>query len=79
MFLDSELTCVKYEQEPHFTHSMTDWRSTICQLSTNDRFGRKRKCKKCGGQDYLCGGAGSRWQDSFLARPCEGQAQKGEK
>lgn len=76
MFLDEELAYVKYEQEPHSTHSMTDWKSTICQLSNNDRFGRSRVCEVCGGRDYLCGGAGSRWQDTCLSNPCEGGNRK---
>jgi len=70
MFLDEELTNVKLTQEPHGTHNMTEWESTICQLSNNARFGRCRECRNCGGQDYLCGGAGSRWQDKNLCKPC---------
>ena len=70
MFLDEETRNVKYEQEPHQSHKMTDWEGTICQLSNNDRFGRVRHCKICEGRDYLCGGAGSRWQDKELLAPC---------
>lgn len=71
MFLDQQLSNVKYEQEPHPTHDMTEWKSTICELSNNDRFGQNRECKKCKGRDYRCGGAGSRWQDRQLLRPCQ--------
>jgi len=70
MFLDEETINVPYEQEPHETHDMGEWRSTVCQLSNNDRFGRVRRCSICGGRDYLCGGAGSRWQDRELLKPC---------
>ena len=71
MFLDDRLAHVKLDQEPHVSHRMSVWASTICQLSNEDRFGRMRKCLKCDGEDYLCGGAGSRWQDSMLQKPCE--------
>jgi len=71
MFLDERLSNVKYEQEPHPTHKMSEWEQTICQLSNNDRFGRARQCLKCDGEDYLCGGAGSRWQSSCLSKPCK--------
>lgn len=70
MFLDNETTHVKHEQEPHESHKMGEWESTICQLSNSDRFGRVRHCETCGGRDYLCGGPGSRWQDKGLLKPC---------
>lgn len=71
MFLDDELCNVRYEQEPHNSHDMTEWEQTICCLPNNDRFGRRRYCKRCEGWDYLCGGAGSRWQDKFMAMECK--------
>lgn len=70
MFLDNRLSNVKCEQEPHESHVMTEWQSTICQLANADRFGRRRICTICEGEDYLCGGAGSRWQDTWLGDPC---------
>ena len=71
MCLDDTLTAVGVKQEPHESHKMTEWVSTVCVLSNNDRFGRKRKCEKCNGEDYLCGGPGSRWQSKELSKPCK--------
>jgi len=72
MFLDEELNGVLYNDEPNNSHEMTKWVSAICQLSNNDRFGQSRYCKKCGGKDYKCGGAGSRWQSISLQNNCIG-------
>lgn len=34
----------------HPTHKMSKWRSTIISTANSDRFGRLRKCVKCGAE-----------------------------
>jgi MoaA/NifB/PqqE/SkfB family radical SAM enzyme len=60
-------------EEPDQSHVMTQWKQDVCCLSNNDRFGQSRYCKKCGGKDYMCGGAGSRWQSITLQNDCIGE------
>jgi hypothetical protein len=36
--------------EPHPSHKMTPWESTIITLIDTPRFGRTRKCSECGAE-----------------------------
>lgn len=64
-----DLYSVGMDSEPHDTHEMSEWKQDQCDLNT-PRFGWSRQCTACGGEDWKCGGAGSRWQDEQLSRPC---------
>lgn len=68
-----EMEQVAYKTaEPHKTHKMGEWSSTIVACASNDRFGQVRKCKVCGGRDVKAGGAGSRYFDEILLSTCYG-------
>lgn len=34
--------------QPHQSHDMTDWKSTIVTLTETSRFGEVRRCTACG-------------------------------
>ena len=36
--------------EPDRSHDMTEWENTIVTILSTPRFGRFRKCRKCGGE-----------------------------
>lgn len=55
---------------PHATHDMSRWRSDMITLIDTPRFGRIRKCKKCGYEQAETA-AGADW-DSELGQPCGG-------
>jgi hypothetical protein len=62
---------VAYDEEPHSTHRMSKWQSTIVMGPSKDTFGKERRCLGCGLIELLGGGAGSRWQEEDLSRKCE--------
>ena len=60
-----------YRKFTHYTHTMGNWESGIISCPSNDRFGRTRSCKKCGGIGIQAGGAGSDWYEGEnLSKPC---------
>lgn len=67
-----EMVAVSYIEEPHESHKMDGWESTIVACASNDRLGKVRECKKCEGRDVKAGGAGSRYHDPELSKPCRG-------
>lgn len=56
--------------QPHETHAMTEWHSTIVTLINTPRFGKWRKCKKCGAEEAksVCG---HKWHGA-LEKKCNG-------
>lgn len=36
--------------EPHPSHDMTDWESTVVTIIATPRFGSLRECRNCGGE-----------------------------
>lgn len=40
----------KFKLNPHPSHDMTQWKSTIVTLISTSRFGRWRKCRNCGAE-----------------------------
>ena len=38
-------------KEPHASHDMTEWESTIVTLANTPRFGQIRECKNCGAEE----------------------------
>jgi len=38
------------KNEPHPSHEMTEWESTIVTIISTSRFGKFRKCKNCGAE-----------------------------
>lgn len=66
-----EMQPVKYDAEPHASHRMGAWESTLVACASNDRFGQIRECAACGGRDVKAGGPGSRYFDAELLRNCE--------
>lgn len=63
---------VSYKTEPHPSHTMGEWESTLVACASNDRFGSERCCKKCSLRDVKAGGAGSRYFDEGLETECSG-------
>ena len=57
-------------KEPHASHKMGAWESTLVSCASNDRFGKIRECENCGGRDVIAGGAGSRYHDKELGMVC---------
>lgn len=66
-----EMEDVGMNDEPHSSHKMTAWSSTIVACASNDRFGMVRECSKCGGRDVKAGGAGSRYHDHGMRERCK--------
>ena len=55
-------------KEPHPTHEMSEWESTVVTLISTPRFGSIRQCKNCGAEQAKTV-AGQAMQDK-LALPC---------
>jgi hypothetical protein len=61
--------------EPHPSHRMTEWRSTVVTITETSRFGRIRQCENCGAEEAetVCGHAAH----EELGEPCtEGQDER---
>lgn len=56
--------------EPHPSHEMGPWRSTVVTITETSRFGSIRECKHCGAEEAktVCGHAAH----DELAEPCSG-------
>lgn len=57
------------KQEPHPSHKMTEWESTIVTLISTSRFGEIRECENCGGE-HARTVAGEAMHDE-LKYPCQ--------
>lgn len=60
-------------REPHSSHEMTAWESSIVTLSSTSRFGEIRECVRCEHQQArtVCGED----MHAELLEPCARQAQ----
>lgn len=46
---------VANDWQPHPSHNMTEWRSTIISMASNDRFASIRKCANCEAEEAIPG------------------------
>jgi len=65
-----EMDRVPWDAEPHESHDMGEWESTIVACASNDRFGQIRKCKKCKAEEVKAGGPGSHYFETELCIEC---------
>lgn len=59
---------------PHPSHDMTDWASTIVTITSTARFGSLRECKNCGAE-HAKTVAGEAMHDE-LYEPCQASEQE---
>ncbi len=57
--------------QPHPSHEMTEWESSIVTLIATPRFGRIRHCRKCNAE-HVKTVAGEAMHDELYA-PCTGE------
>lgn len=55
--------------EPHESHDMTPWRSTIVTIIATPRFGEFRKCRLCDAEQAKTVAGSAEWDEITL--PCE--------
>lgn len=59
---------VKSDWQPHPSHQMKEWRSTILNFGGSDRFGSIRSCSECGAEEAK--GGQSHRADTSLTVEC---------
>ena len=62
---------IDMNEKPNMTHKWGKWESTIISCTSNDRFGKRRKCKKCEAEEAFAGGAGSHLVNYEAMHDCE--------